>query len=322
VRVRAEPRALALGLALGIAATIVAVQLWGGDDRSRSAVGPTSTPKLDRSGPSVDYLLDLETGRATPLPASIRVDTRTGRNGYEVSPDGSKVAYYAPASGHNEVFIAHLDGTHIRQITHDVRAALPAWSPDGRQIAYVGSADRNVDDSVFIIDLKSGATTQVTFEDAPVSDARFSPDGSAIVYTVSERSRQEVRIVPVAGGEGTRLVGTPGFAASGPGFSADGSLLSYACAGEGLCLANADGSNRRMIARAPGIGWVPSASWSPTGSRLAFWSFLTDEGVYVYDVATGETTQVAGHSSSGHTLAWPQWMDDHTLFIEIYHGGS
>jgi Tol biopolymer transport system component len=269
----------------------------------------------------VDFLLDLETGRTTPLPASVRVETRSGRNGYTVSPDGSEVAYSAPSGGRNQVFVAHLDGTHARQITHGVRANLPAWSPDGARIAYVGGPDRDLNDNVFIIDLKSGVTTQVTHERVPVSDARFSPNGSAIVYTASEPRGEEVRIVPVTGGKGSRLVGGPGVPASGASFSADGSLMSYACGGEGLCVADADGSDRRMIARARGIGWIPSASWSPTGSRLAYWSFFTDVGVYVYDVATGETTRVADRARSGHTLAWPQWVDDHTLVIEIYLGG-
>jgi hypothetical protein len=102
-----------------------------------------------------------------------------------------------------------------------------------------------------------------------------------------------------------------------------------------LCLANADGSDPRVIAQpgtqAPGpnapdevrrVGGIVTASWSPDGSRLAYWTFVGAEGVYILDLASGQTTCAA---SCGGNLplpipAWPGWLDDHTLFVEAYHG--
>ena len=92
--------AFALVAALGIAATVFAVQVWGGHGRSRPATEPTSIPELECVAPNPgegcgnDRLFDLETGEMTPLPNSI---IATGRNGYAISPNGSEVAYYGPA---------------------------------------------------------------------------------------------------------------------------------------------------------------------------------------------------------------------------------
>ena len=69
-----------------------------------------------------------------------------------------------------------------------------------------------------------------------------------------------------------------------------------------------------------GMGGIVTASWSPDGSRLAFWTFDGVESVYIHDLATGQTTCVAGCGDGWPIPAWPRWLDDHTLFVEAYHG--
>jgi WD40 repeat protein len=123
-----------------------------------------------------------------------------------------------------------------------------------------------------------------------------------------------VRIVPLTGGEASTLVsgdrtldgwGGPTEAHLSP----DGSLLSYICGDNSgliwdLCVANADGSGARVLAS----GEIMSASWSPDGSRIAYWVFHAVD-VFVVDVATG----VASYVTEG---AHPLWLDDHTLIVE------
>ena len=336
------------------------IRLWEEHTREYVETGSVGTESAAPvGGLSTDYLLDLDTHKMTPLPEQIRGGWQ---NGYAVSPDGSEVAYYRRADWINNgpsqvgdwgLFVAHLDGTHVRQIADDAvvdgggRGASdtgPAWSPDGTTIAYTAlpsgdpSTVHHQDDlhtNVFVVDLASGAKTQVTFETVHASGTAFSPDGSSIVYTAFLAGGSEVRIAPVTGGEGSTLVGGHGSSASAASFSPDGSLLSYTCAdpafdpggdltNRDLCLANADGSDPRVIAQ-PASGGLPlagivTASWSPDGSRLAYWTFDGVEGVYILDLTTGQATCVAGCESPGEIPAWPGWLDDNTLFVEAYHG--
>jgi Tol biopolymer transport system component len=82
---------------------------------------------------------------------------------------------------------------------------------------------------------------------------------------------------------------------------------------EGHCgpcrfIANADGSNRRVI---PGPGAVPAGTWSPDGSRIVVSGRnLPPPEILVVDVATREATHVADGSTA-------IWLDDHTLLVEV-----
>jgi len=322
---------IAAGL-VGIAVFVAAVWIVTGagtTDRTQTTVVPgggvtrpaeTGPTEDDGAVPETDYLFDLDTGEMTPLPESI-VGTEDLTAGYAVSPDGSEVAYYGRTVDDSvQVFVANLDGTDVRQVTSNGSATLiwsgsPGWSPDGTKIAYVGHVHGGVSRKGFIIDLASGATTQVTFETREVESIQYSPDGSSILYTTSELpggGSRAIRIVPVTGGEASTLEArdrtwdgwqVPADAQLSP----DGSLLSYICApGPAVCLANADGSGARVLASADDA--IMSARWSPDGTRIAYWVFHSLD-VWVMDVATG----VASHVTEG---AQPVWLDDHTLIVK------
>jgi Tol biopolymer transport system component len=308
------------------------IRLWKQHTREYVETGPVAETGLAETGPTAagavpktDFLLDLDTGKMTQLPESI-VGTEDNTAGYEVSPDGSEVAYYGRAEdGSEQVFVANLDGTHVRQITSNGLGTLiysaPGWSPDGTKIAYVGHRTGEVTGRGFVIDLASGVTTQVTSDTEEVGGIQFSPDGSSILYTTWVPSTSgppfvdhRVRIVPLTGGEASTLVsgdrtwdgwGGPTEARLSP----DGSLLSYLCGNSSddvldLCVANADGSGARVLAS----GEIMSASWSPDGTRIAYWVFHKVE-VFVVNVATG----MASYVTEG---AHPVWLDNHTLLVE------
>jgi Tol biopolymer transport system component len=314
-----------VGIAVFVAAIWIVTSVGSVDRTQTPAVpgatetGPTPTPPAGiRLGP---YLVDLNTGEQTPLPTSI-----AGGLGFQVSPDGTMVTYVSDPFGTGQVFVASLDGTDVQQVTRTRPGAgwpdFPDWSPDGEAIAYM-SRDETFS-NIVVFNLATGETSRVTNGNPPwMGDAlhpQFSPDSASIVYWVRTVDGFGVWSVPVTGGKSTLLVGggKNDVQASFPTFSPDGSALAVGCSGprfEGLCIADADGTNLRELVSGTGSIDVFNASvygpeWSPDGTRIAYTNRATDnERVFVVDVATGETTFV----DEGR---FDDWLDDHTLIIE------
>ena len=275
--------------------------------------------------PRVDYMIDLNSGVMTPLPkAIIRSLGRSGESDrvaprYAASPDGSQLAYVGIGDeGSLQIFKAGIDGTGVRQVTHDpIGAASPAWSPDGTKIAYEGYSNKDVR-QLFVFDVATGESRQITDGTDAVWGPSFTPNGTSLLYT----STLELRTVPVAGGKSTLLIG-PGEGlqdASGGSLSPDGSLVTFVgggwpVPGVGHCgpcrlLANADGTERRLV---PGCYESnPAGTWSPEGGRIVC-STTTESGassVVVVDIATGRPSPVARGRGA-------IWLDRHTLLVEV-----
>jgi Tol biopolymer transport system component len=299
-----------------------------------STTAPWFTPSAI---PEVDYVVDLNTGATTPLPDAI-IQSSLGKTSiddaeshYAISPDGAQLAYVGTGEeGSPQIFIAGIDGSGVRQVTHDpVGAVWPAWSPDGTRIAYEGdAADGSSYRDLFVLDVATGESTQiadgVVLTDPPGGQQeeflslglQFAPDGSSLVYTGGGLpDESEMRTVPVAGGQSTILFGggVRGMGGAGSGsLSPDGSLvtfLGHEVDGPGALrfMVNADGTELRYM---DGRGANPAGMWSPDGSRIvALKPDRSHGGIVVIDVVTGDTLLVAEGSEA-------IWLDDHTLLVE------
>lgn len=302
--------AFAVAAGIGLVAVVVVIRAAGDGTGTQPAVQPDPV-----AVPEVDYLLDLETGEMTPLPTSIAGENDGQLDSYAVSPDGRMLAYSATGNeGNDQVFVANLDGTGIRQVTHEARGAGgPDWSPDGTKIVYVDGDGLSGD--IFVLDLATGTTTQVTNESSGLGRSHFSPDGSSIVYDAPIPSvGWGIWIVPATGGRSRLLVGGGRVEVVGDGIlSPDGSQLAFVAEGSQgqgteIWIGDADGSGLRPVARGHGENlWSPR--WSPDGTRLVYFREDSSPDVFVVDVTTGEGQRVA----DGKIAAW---LDDHTLIVD------
>jgi Tol biopolymer transport system component len=273
-----------------------------------------------------DYMLDLGTGARTPIPERIMVSVaefgRSTGEKYAASPDGGMLAFVGQGDDDNpQIFVAETDGFGIRQLTHDVREAMsPAWSPDGKKLAYVGyGAKWNGNETrLFVVDVATGVSTRITSERG--WSPQFTPDGSSIIYTSDVANAPILKVVPAAGGRSkVFLAPNRGLWDTGDGsLSPDGKLVTFLGGGFpnekprgfhcGPCrfLANADGTGRRVL---DGDCWAssPAGTWSPDGSRIVCSDDV--DSIVLVDVASGRTSRVAEGKSA-------IWLDRQTLLID------
>ena len=79
-------------------------------------------------------------------------------------------------------------GAMPRQLTFNKEgASQPAWSPDGKQLAFVRTIDGRP--QIFIMSFTGGEPMQLTKFKYGASAPRWSPDGKKIAFTASVRAR-------------------------------------------------------------------------------------------------------------------------------------
>ncbi|THU41757.1 S9 family peptidase [Niastella caeni] len=110
-----------------------------------------------------------------------------------LSPDGSKAAFTVTAiesDGESkldykyvtQIWMVLTDGSSTpRQLTTTrENASQPAWSPDGRQLAFVRAADGK--SQIFLLSLDGGEAVQLTKFKYGASAPKWSPDGKQILF--------------------------------------------------------------------------------------------------------------------------------------------
>jgi dipeptidyl aminopeptidase/acylaminoacyl peptidase len=175
-----------------------------------------------------------------------------------------------------------------------------AWSPDGSKLLVlreVPSEDAFPHYDLYVLNA-DGTVTRVTDAGEWISGGSFSPDGTEVVYGVSNA----IYTVDVDGGT-PRLVKNGEGIVSEAAYSSDGAQIAY-FDGSGdhsnsLHVMNADGTDVRVLT-GPDYGHIDELAWSPDGSRLAF-SLQYGGGLYIVAVDGSGLTELI---PNGENPAW------------------
>jgi TolB protein len=169
------------------------------------------------------------------------------------SPDSKKIAFCRrpAAGGDTGIYIMDADGGNVKLVQEN--GFDPAWSPDGKQIAFV-SVRNGAGFHLFVMQADGSDVTELTTNDNPIGFAypAWSPDGKKIAYTeLVENNDLEIQVIDADGKNPrqlTHLTGLNTYAAWSP----DGKQIAFQHhdrnrAPGPVYLMDADGGNAAVI---------------------------------------------------------------------------
>ncbi len=232
-----------------------------------------------------------------------------------VSPDGSEFLYTSKVNGARDVFRRSFGrGEAVNLTGHPAEDSQPAFSPDGKQVAFFSDRDAEKPE-LYVLTLEFGTVRRLTHDTFHDSGASWSPDGSKIVFTRyfppskdTEGAGEIVQLDLVTGKETqlTKLGGYNGGVSHSPG----GRLISFHRVAEGrseIWFMEPDGSNPRAVTDTFIDEYDPE--WSPDGNWIAFSAGIEHDGRGTFDLwlmrPDGSRRQVL--NKTGNTEAWHEW---------------
>jgi Tol biopolymer transport system component len=187
-----------------------------------------------------------------------------------------------------------------------------AISPDGKFFAFV--SDRDGQPDVWVRQVSGGDPVRVTHDAAAELDLVYAPDGESIYYSTAAPPRTIWR-VGVLGGTPRKIVEDARFPAPSP----DGKRLAFVSSGEGIDIANVDGTGARQIASVGGAQYV---QWSPDGRTLAYTAGSLFDTYQISIVDPDGKNQKQITSFAAATITCVAWLPSSRHVIFAYNPGA
>jgi dipeptidyl aminopeptidase/acylaminoacyl peptidase len=127
-----------------------------------------------------------------------------------LSPDGRRVLYTLSEPGKwkdnkrvTSIWIAEADGTNARRFLANEKDRSPAWSPDGRSVAFLSSRDASSssgrdngnsdsDSQIYVIPVDGGEATKLTDHKGAIKSFEWAKDSASVVF-VAEHAKSDAQ---------------------------------------------------------------------------------------------------------------------------------
>lgn len=222
-------------------------------------------------------------------------------------PNGTTVGYTEMLDDGTRIVVRDLVSGSARRYVRDRGSnSAPAFSPDGKQLAFA-SGDDGTD--IFLVPLDATeAPFRVTVgRGSTNSQPTFSPDGKRIAFTTSRLGPAQLYITD-SDGANPELLTTSGFGdqlyRADPSWSPDGRFVAFSTQIEGRFQIATIGLRDRAVKQHTIDGVNEDPSWAPDARHLVFTSSRTgSKQLWVLDTESGRLRQLTTGPAS-RMAAW------------------
>jgi TolB protein len=232
----------------------------------------------------------------------------------------SKVVFVSNRDGNDELYMMDYDGANQTRLTFNtVRDYMPAWSMDGRKIAYTSYKKDTA--GLYLLNLDEGKYSAVSTRGVSFSPS-FSFDGRKMAFCSTQDGNSEIYVADSDGRNVKRLTFNSAIDTS-PTWSPTNREIAFTSDRGGtpqIYIMDAEGTNVRRASF--GGDYFDAPAWSPTGDRIA--CVCRVNNVFDLYVLNLRTRQISKLTESNARNESPSWSPDgrHLVFASNLRGGT
>ncbi len=217
-------------------------------------------------------------------------------------PSGRWLAFTSFHLGQPALVAADLERDDLRIVSSSRTPGAPAYSPDGKSIAYSSTEEGNAE--IYIARADGSRPRRITFDPEIDTEPSWSPSGRRLVFTSGRPGKPQLFAVNVDGSGLDQLTFEDAWCGS-PDWSPVGERIVHVIRIEGtfeLALIRADGTGGQRLTVG---GGCENPHWAPDGRHVVFArSAGGSRSLMVLDVDTGTVRSLTALEGDTYNPAW------------------